>query len=438
MHFFKKNVIIVVHKDLKINLEKCLPVGYQVLAQHFLIDKTPPFFSSFLNATIKRKITIKKTALKAYVFPLNYLLKDLNDYLFHLYFAIKYEGLNFEILRKILPKIPKIEIERLLKEFKFDVESRKIWYLYELITKSLCNIPNISSGDYEELLDSTKLYTAKPKKSTRHRILDNLLGTIDFCPIVKKSRKLKHYETVDFCTEAHNLLKRHGPQLPVEPNFPKINTPKMKEAKLRYKKLVRLIKSRKPPLKITKEKLISIHNQLVSSGFYEEEFRKHQNYLAFGNGKKITRISPQAKDVPILLDGLLNCYERMIKSSVHPVIIASVISFGFSIIHPFGDANGRVHLYLFYSILFNSKFKDCAQIFCRSLTNFFYLPGFNESVALFDRSLKDRISYTLHKNATLTVHGKTIDYYRYIDFTKMAEFCFSAIEWNSEKLKEVY
>ena len=422
--------------------QKLLPLGYLALTKHFHIQTIIHYRASFFDPSAKRKRVIKANddrAQELHIYSKTLQAYDFKDPLEHLLFAIKYEGINLGILKKVFQCISKQEIERFITSNKFRKEARKVWYLYEELMQSLCILPDGAYRTYYELLDPKTCYTCHPRKSTRHGILDNLLGDFNFCPMVRRTKTLSSFEKKKLDIRASRLLKKQRTPFCIQPPptmdvlGESTSAPLEKEraSKKRLMRFASLLKEAKPLKTLTLKRLISIHNKAVGKGHFENSFRHHQNYLAFDDvveSGKICRISPKPKDVEELMQGLIDSFERMKKSSLNPVVLTAIFSFGFSIIHPFGDGNGRVQLFLLYYLLKHSHFKQAGQIFGRGLLNFFYLPGFNEAVQNFDEALLACLEYTLHKKGTLTVHGETIDLYRYIDFTPMVEFLFSSIE----------
>lgn len=404
-------------------VKDAIPIGYQALVNRFNLQVIPYYRSSFASSSIKRKVIKKEGNHEIHLYPIKFLPPEPLDALI---FALRYEGLSLEILKALFKHISKKEIEDFIPKLDFKKEARKLWFLYETLTGFRCHFSDRTSGKYDSLLDSKKYYTSRPIKSPRHRILNNLLGTTDFCPIVRKTKILQKFEKKNLPKQAKKALRGRPPKWPLF-----FGPRGQKEALKRHRKFVALIKEASHKNDFTKSRLIYLHNKAAGRNGFETDFRQHQNYLAFGDlcsRKKICRISPQPKDVPRLMQGLIDTFQRMKKSSVHPVILASVISFGFSLIHPFGDGNGRVQLFLLYDILLHSHFRAVITLYCPQLTQLFYEPSFKNFMGEFDRALLSFTKYTLHRDSTLTVYGETADFFRTIDYTKMAEFVFFCLD----------
>ena len=57
-----------------------------------------------------------------------------------------------------------------------------------------------------------------------------------------------------------------------------------------------------------------------------------------------------------MMEGLLECQRRMERTPVEPVVQAAVIAFGFVLVHPFEDGNGRIHRLLIHYVLSRNAF----------------------------------------------------------------------------------
>lgn len=409
-------------------------IGYKALVEQFNLQVIPHDCWSGIDRSAKRKYTIETAAEKIHVYPQKHLKFNLESPLDHLRFAIHHEGINLGIICRLFQKLSKTQVEEYIGKHLHSSDVRKIWYLYEWILGQPCNLPSLSKGRYSNLLDPSKYYVSKSIKSPRHRILNNLLGFAGFCPMVKKSRRMQGFEAKGLEAIGDSLLKSYSRTYFFKPEF-KAGVFKTSEehklAKRRYNRFVRAMRHAGQLPVVSCEQMINLHNELVLPEYHEYGFRKHQNYLAhedmpYRGG--ICRISPKPEDVALLMESLLKTLDQMMKSQLHPVVIASVLSFGFSIIHPFADGNGRVQLALIYNVLYKSCFRSVARIFCRSITSFFYSPGFNPSVGSFDHALLALLHYRLHRDETLSVYGDTKALYCYIDFTPMAEFLFSYLD----------
>jgi hypothetical protein len=184
-----------------------MSIGYAGLVRLYAIRAFPHYRKSFL---IKGTPYTECCPLEEiYYYPKKYFPKDLEDPLNHLEFALKYEGVNFEILRSVFQQIePKI-IENYVSSQPTSKLARKIWFLYEYLTSQELDLSNASGGSYTLLLDPQKYYTNTPIRSRRHYIDNNLLGNIAFCPLVRRTPKLTACENKQLSEVAKQLIAKY-------------------------------------------------------------------------------------------------------------------------------------------------------------------------------------------------------------------------------------
>lgn len=113
----------------------------------------------------------------------------------HLTFALKYEGIELCLLKKLFEKLDAEELAQSIAEEPTGQYRRKIWFLYEWLMDSRLNPPDMTTGNYIELVDTNIQYgcTSSVEKSKRQRIRNNLPGTKDFCPMIRRTDLLEQY-----------------------------------------------------------------------------------------------------------------------------------------------------------------------------------------------------------------------------------------------------
>ena len=68
---------------------------------------------------------------------------------------------------------------------------RKVWFLYEWLIQDLLPIPDLTIKNYIPLIDEELQYASSVSaNSSRHRIKNNLTGTVNFCPLIYRTPKL--------------------------------------------------------------------------------------------------------------------------------------------------------------------------------------------------------------------------------------------------------
>jgi Fic family protein len=144
-------------------------------------------------------------------------------------------------------------------------------------------------------------------------------------------------------------------------------------------------------------------------------------------------VAPKPQDVTSMMDGLLQCSERLAESDVDPVVQAAVLGFGFVFVHPFDDGNGRLHRYLIHHVLARAGFTPEGMVLPVSATMLADPRAYDGCLERFSRPLLARLEYDLDRQGAMTVHGETADYYRYFDATAAAEYLYGVVEQTIER-----
>lgn len=373
------------------------------------------------------------------VYPPSYQPEDI--LLKHLIFALRYEGINLLFFKKLFDKIPREEIEKAIINEPTGQYVRKIWFLYEWLTNENLNIPDADVKiKYINLIDDKKQFSlSNGLKSARHRIINNLPGTVDFCPLIFKTDKLKKYIEENLSQKkdtylntfhrdvlqrasAFLLLKDSKASFTIEGENPSANRA------VRWGKAIGQAGSKA----LEKEELIRLQQIVIeNSRFIEMGFRKEGGFV--GEHERTTgepmpeHISAKKEDIEKLIDGLIATYKKLEESHFDPVLSASAIAFGFVFIHPFVDGNGRIHRYLMHHILSKMKFTHQGIIFPVSASILNHIDDYRNVLESYSHPLLDFIEWEKTESNNIEVLNNTIDFYRYFDATKQAEFLYDCV-----------
>lgn len=81
--------------------------------------------------------------------------------------------------------------------------------MYEYLTGNRLNVPDPPNVTSVDLLDTAKYFTKSGGTlSRRHKVRDNLLGTVRFCPMIRKTEALKAYVESDLSKSALAVIGR--------------------------------------------------------------------------------------------------------------------------------------------------------------------------------------------------------------------------------------
>lgn len=363
-----------------------------------------------------------------------------------LVFALKYEGINLLILKKLFELLEEDEISELVQIEPLGQYSRRIWFLYEWLMNKKLEITDLDRGNFIPLVNEKLQYAVKGKRSSRHRIINNLPGTREFCPLIYRTSKLDKYLSSNLSDQknvylntihkdvlqrasAFLLLRDSKASFAIEGENPGGNRAS------RWGKAIGQAGS-KP---LSKDELLRLQQIVIENArFTNMGFRKEDGFV--GEHDRATgepfpeHISARWQDVEALIEGLIAMDMTMKNPDFDAVLAAAVIAFGFVFIHPFEDGNGRIHRYLIHHILAEKKFAQQGMIFPISASMLDHIDDYRKVLESYSHPLLDLIRWKATPKHNVEVLNETADYYRYFDATKQAEFLYDCVQDTIENI----
>lgn len=324
--------------------------------------------------------------------------------------------------------------------------SRRIWFLYEWLLETKLDIPNAKIGSYVSLDNPNLQFIGSTRYSTRHRVYNNLPGTLHFCPMVRRTEKLDAYTKLklhevaqDFSVNTEtDLLKRAADYLLLEDSKASYLIEKESPPRTRIVRWGKILgNAGKDRLSI--DKLEEIQSIVIGdSRFTRLGCRVDGGFI--GRRDRVTQepipshISARHEDVETLLKALIETNEILKDSEFDSVIAAAIIAFGFVFIHPFEDGNGRIHRYLFNHVLAEKGFTRDNLTILVSFVILDRLNAYRQTLEHYSKRVLDLVEWKQTKSHNVEVTNDTKDLYSYFDATNQAEFLFDCI---AETLNEV-
>ncbi|SHE99695.1 Fic/DOC family protein [Psychroflexus salarius] len=356
-----------------------------------------------------------------------------------LVFALKYEGINLLLIKTLFTHIDKDHITNMITSEALGQYSRKLWFLYEWLLNEQLDIPDLKTGNYVPLLDQKLQYAITGTNSARHRIINNLPGTREFCPLIYKTDKLEAYINAQLAKQKNKylanfqtsilqrassflLLKDSKASFSIEQENPGTNRA------IRWGKAIGQAGSK--PLSI--EELERLQQIIIENArFVKLGLRKEGGFV--GEHDRLTgepipaHISAKEEDLLSLLNGLVKANQRMQDEGFDAVLAAAAIAFGMVFIHPFQDGNGRLHRYIIHHILAKKRFTKQGVIFPISASILDHIEDYRKVLESYSHPLLDVIEWEATSDHNVKVVNETIDFYRYFDATKQAEFLYDCV-----------
>jgi len=405
------------------------PVGGQWLKERYNLVNYTMTHSSYIADNPDMRVTSKGNIEQDY--GPKYAVNAENDSLHHIEFYLKYDYLNLDFLQAVFKYIPSADAAAFISESPASKHSRRIGFFYEFLTGNQLTLSRPVSGNYIDLLDADKYVTGRKETSTRWRLNNNLLGTAEYCPVVRKTKELEGMLALDI-TEKIESLKSDYPEdifrratnyLYTKETRSSYEIEKEKPSADRTQKFVAILQMAGTETNaemLEKKRLVALQNAIVDNRFANTDFRNDQNYVgaSLGNGhENFHYICPPPQIAPSLMKGL---QALAIKTSdTAAEIRAGLIAFGFVFIHPFDDGNGRLHRFLIHDVLAHDKKVPQGIIIPVSAHMLNNIKEYDTILEKYSRPLMQRIKFTSSDIGKVEItNPKEVEgYFRYPELT---------------------
>jgi len=419
------------------------PLGYAYLTDQFKLPALPLALSCRLSDALPNRRIRDQGGEKVQEFGPSYAPDS--TMLGHLRFALRYEGLNLEVLSLLFERVGPEDIQAALSLEPTGAAPRRLAFLYEWLTDRELEVPTnrlTAKTRFVPALDESLQFGLALDMSPRnekYRVIDNLPGTCDFCPLVSRTPYLDNMVQKNLKDRTRATLEKYDPRLVVRAaNFlyltethSSFEVEHVKPTATRAQRFADLLREAEVGAPLSEERFVELQNAVVDPRSMEASYRLEQNWLGidFGHRKKVDYVPPRPEDVRPLMSGLVAMAERLRArpGSIDAIVAASAISFGFVFVHPFMDGNGRLHRYLIHEELSSAGFTPKGLILPVSAVILASLDRYRETLESFSRTLRERTSYdpdVRHAPAA----GNDAVYVRYFNATDQASFLYFALE----------
>jgi hypothetical protein len=356
-------------------------------------------------------------------------------------FLLKYDDINLNFLRDVMTRIPEAEILTYIEDAPSSKYGRKIGFLYELLTGKQLNIKKKITGNYVDLLEPEKYITSAGIRNPRWRINDNLLGTLEFCPMVRKARELDTLLQQDIKakiealqnTFSAEIFRRATDYLYKKETKSSYEIEREEPSPDRMEKFVSLLMQAgtEPHEQMLQEKrLVELQNAIVDPRFAVNQFRDFQNYIgqSLPNFRDMIHyICPPPALVRSLMKGIHDTEQKAI--GVPAEVRAGILAFGFVFIHPFEDGNGRIHRFLIHDVLASSGIVPMGTIIPVSAHMLNNRRDYDHILETYSKPLMQFIRYDKKADGSLIITNpdETEGYFRYPDLTEHCTYLLKTI-----------
>ncbi len=357
----------------------------------------------------------------------------------HLTFALKYEGLDLAVLKRLFLATGSAPIEEVVKSKPTGSYARRIWFLYEWLTDEQLDLPDADKGAYAEIVNSEQQYASVSETSSRHRVKNNLPGTPNFCPLVFRTEALEQFIAMDLqglAREAvaavpRDLLARTAAFLLLKDSKSSFAIEGERPPQDRIQRWGRAIgEAGKQPIDL--DELLRLQRIVIGDArFVHLGLRTEGGFV--GEHERDTRmplpdhISARFEDLNALVVGMI-AFDQRAAQQLDPVLAASVLAFGFVYIHPFEDGNGRLHRYLIHHVLAQRGFNPAGVVFPVSAAILERIDDYKSVLEDYSKRLLPVIDWQATNDGNVSILNDTGDFYRFFDATPQTEFLYECVQ----------
>ena len=417
--------------------EPAMPVGYSALIHAYGLQVPAPIR---LCAISERHTNLKTSDWR--IFPNTYIPAATLEG--HLMFALRHEGLDLAVLRRLFLATGAEAIAALIRAKPTGGYARRIWFLYEWLLGEQLDLADAFGLPYVTVVNVQQQYFAEDRRSTRHKVHNNLPGTPDFCPLIFKTARLERFlashlrhkarqtvaaipQDLMLRTAASLLLQDAKASYAIEgENPPRDRMQRWGQAigeagqhRLDIDELLRLQKL------VIGDKRLMKFGLRDAGGFIGTHERDSQAVLP-------VHISARPEDLDSIVGGLI-AFEQRDDKFLDPVLAAAVVAFGFVLAHPFEDGNGRIHRYLMQHVLTRRGFSPPGVSFPISSVILERMDDYKEVLESCSSRILPVVQWQATERNNVHVLNDTADYYRFFDATPCAEFLFACLQQTIEE-----
>lgn len=339
--------------------------GFSALEKQLSLRPVQPLTSTCKISNSRKTTT--RDGFTVEIFPQSYQPDD--TLRGHFEFGLKYDDLNLEWLCRFFQAAGSGWIESWVADAPNSVYARRAGFLFEWLTGSRLNVmPKITAG-YEPAISPADYLTSQhPERVQRWRILNNMPGTPQWCPLVRITQDLRQAIDYDLLKAISDLDSKFGADLLLRSaawlTFAEsratfaLERESDRDDDIKRFAAAMVAHCGKNPDPFGEESLAVIQADILGTRALRRGIRQSPVFVGSAAHHEATivhYIAPPPQMLASLLDGLRQCEvltrpstdgavaRRALSPAALSLIRCGVLAFGFVYIHPMSDGNGRIH-----------------------------------------------------------------------------------------------
>lgn len=281
----------------------------------------------------------------------------------HLTFAFKHEGVHLEFLSRLFERVPVPDMVEWLQAERTGRYARMAGFYYEWLSGRRLPVEDVTGGNYVDALDADQYFANRADNNGRWRVRDNLPGTRDFCPIVRRTARVKAAEQYDCEARldalnaefGQDVLMRSAVWLTIKESLSSFKIEHEQDQRDRIRRFAAVMEARvgqyEDPLAL--EAITELQREIVGDRTTIQKFGLRESPVFVGARSDwrdvVHYVAPPAAELPGMMAGLSRFLNRT--EGLPSLVRASTVAFGFVFVHPLADGNGRTHRFLVNDIL---------------------------------------------------------------------------------------
>ncbi|WP_448118146.1 Fic family protein [Pseudomonas serbica] len=417
-----------------------MQVGFNTLANRYDIALAQPLrVESTIGSTRVRRETDGHVENR---YPPSY--RPADDFAGHFEFGLKYEDIHLEFFARLFAVVGPQPVEDWCRREPFGQYARRTGFLYEWLTGEHLDVPDVTNGAYVDALSPKKYLTRRQSlRIRRWRINNNLPGTAQFCPLVRRTAPVQdalQFDLREALAELDqafgaDILMRTASWLTFKESRASFLIEKEADQADRIQRFAHVIAQYCGHIEnpLSNDSLQSLQVGILGHDAIGLGLRRSPVFVGQATMREdiVHYIAPNSSDLDQLLAGL-NEFEVATRGA-ESLARAAVLAFGFVYIHPMRDGNGRIHRFLINDTLIRDKAVPDGVILPVSATitsSIDFRAGYDRTLEVFSRPFMRRYSTAYRFGELVTYEDGTLSNFI---FDEYEDACFA---WRYPDLTE--
>jgi hypothetical protein len=344
------------------------PLGYRFCLKQLGLTPWPLFCESRLGA---KRSAGDEDGHRVQVYPESAVVSGEGESAIatHLEFALRHEGVDLAAMAAVCAAMDPAYLAAWISMRPSSKYARRIGFLYEWLTgRELPVDATLIAGSYEPVLDPKACFTGPSSNIPRWHVRNNLPGTPEWCPTV---HRLGAQGTPVGVLDVPGRVAASRAGLPpailarvralaalaeVHASYSLAGQTASHAQEAAVVGLLRSAGDVPADERLTPARLIQLQGALFKGEASHAAYglRREDGFVGSAGSMDFQRVEypcPPARTLEPLLAGLSASAARLAAEGAPPAVRAAVVSFGFGLIHPLLEGNGRVQRFLIHATL---------------------------------------------------------------------------------------